>query len=93
MNKTELVDAIADDTGMTKADARAALEALTGAVQKQLEQGQEVAIAGFGKFTVSQRAARSGRNPHTGESIQIKASKTPKFSAAAGLKAAVNGSS
>ena len=90
MNKTELVDAIADDSGLTKADAQAALDSFTGVVSKQLKKGDEVAITGFGKFSVTKRAARTGRNPQTGESLKIKASETPKFSAGAGLKAAVN---
>ena len=91
MNKTELVDAIAADAGLTKADAQAALDAFTSVVSKQLKKGDEVAITGFGKFSVTKRAARTGRNPQTGESLKIKASKVPKFSAGAGLKAAVTG--
>jgi len=91
VNKPELVDAIALDTGMSKTDAQRALASLTRIVQAQLEQGNEVNIAGFGKFKVTQRSARLGRNPQTGESIEIKAAKVPKFSAAASLKATVNG--
>ncbi len=92
MNKAELVDAIAGDTGLTKVDAQAALDSLTGVVEKQLKKGNEVAITGFGKFSVTKRGARTGRNPQTGETLKIKASKAPKFSAGASLKAAVNGS-
>ncbi|MCA1698273.1 MAG: HU family DNA-binding protein [Actinobacteria bacterium] len=90
MNKAELVDAIAQDTGLNKSDAQAALDSFTGVVQKQLKKGEEVAITGFGKFSIGKRAARTGRNPQTGEKLKIKASKAPKFSAGAGLKAAVN---
>ncbi len=90
MNKAELVDAIATDTGLTKADAQAALDSFTGVVEKQLKKGDEVAITGFGKFSVTKRAARTGRNPQTGENLKIKASKAPKFSAGASLKAPVN---
>ncbi len=92
MNKTELVDAIARDTGSTKTDAQAALDAFTDIVQKQLKKGDDVAITGFGKFSVTKRAARTGRNPQTGASLKIKASKAPKFSAGASLRAAVNAS-
>lgn len=92
MNKAELVDAIAQDTGLTKVDAQAALDSFTGVVQKQLKKGDEVAITGFGKFSVTKRAARTGRNPQTGETLKVKASKAPKFSAGASLKTAVKGS-
>ncbi len=91
MNKAELVDTIARDAGLTKVDAQRALDSFTNAVQKQLKKGDDVAITGFGKFSVSKRAARTGRNPQTGESLKIKASKIPKFSAGATLKTAVNG--
>ena len=90
MNKAELVDAIAQDTGLNKGDAQAALDSFTGVVQKQLKKGEEVAITGFGKFSVAKRSARTGRNPQTGEKLKIKASKAPKFSAGASLKAALN---
>jgi DNA-binding protein HU-beta len=75
---------------LTKADAQAALDSFTGVVQEQLAKGDEVTITGFGKFSVSKRPASTGRNPQTGESISIKASKAPKFSVGASLKAAVN---
>jgi len=67
VNKAELVDAIAQDTGLTKRDAQAALNSFIGVVQKQLKKGEDVAITGFGKFSVAKRSARTGRNPQTGE--------------------------
>lgn len=92
MNKQGLIDAVAKDTGLTKADTGRALDSLIDTVQKTLKKGDEVAITGFGKFSVSKRGARRGRNPATGEQIKIKASKTPRFQAGAPLKRAVNGS-
>jgi DNA-binding protein HU-beta len=89
MNKTELVEAVAKDTGLTNTDARKAVDAFIDTVGKTLKKGDEVAITGFGKFSVSKRAARTGRNPQTGDTIKIKASKTPKFSAGATLKTVV----
>ena len=90
MNKTELIAAIAADTNLTKADAArafdSALEHLAGALAK----GESVQIVGFGNFTVSNRAERSGRNPSTGEPMTIKASKAVKFTAGKSLKDAVN---
>ncbi|MCW3023622.1 MAG: family DNA-binding protein [Conexibacter sp.] len=91
MNKTEFVEAIAKESGLTNADARKAIEAVITTVEKTLKKGDEVALTGFGKFSVSKRAARTGRNPQTGEAVKIKASKAPKFTAGAGLKTAVNG--
>jgi DNA-binding protein HU-beta len=91
MNKSQLVEAIAADAGLTQADARRAVESFVTTVEKSLKKGDDVAINGFGKFSVSKRAARTGRNPQTGEPVKIKASKAPRFSAGAGLKAAVNG--
>jgi DNA-binding protein HU-beta len=91
MNKTELIEAIAEDSGLTHADASRAVNSFTGVVSKSLKKGDEVAITGFGKFSVAKRAARTGRNPQTGETIKIKASKSPKFAAGAGLKATVAG--
>ena len=90
MNKSQLVDAIAKETGLAKADAARAVDSLVGTVTKTLKKGEEVAITGFGKFSVVKRAARQGVNPQTGERVKIKASKAPKFSAGAGLKQAVN---
>jgi DNA-binding protein HU-beta len=91
MNKTELVEAVAADSGLTNADARKAVESLITTVEKTLKKGDDVAITGFGKFSVTKRAARTGRNPQTGEAVKIKASKAPKFTAGASLKTAVNG--
>jgi len=91
MNKSQLVDAIASDTGLSKADAGRAVESFVGTVAKTLKKGDEVAITGFGKFSVTQRAARQGVNPRTGEPVKIKASKAPKFTSGAGLKQAVSG--
>jgi nucleoid DNA-binding protein len=91
MNKTEFVEAIAKESGLTNADARKAVEAVITTVEKTLKKGDEIALTGFGKFSVSKRAARTGRNPQTGEAVKIKASKAPKFTAGAGLKTAVNG--
>ncbi|HLH65930.1 MAG TPA: HU family DNA-binding protein [Solirubrobacteraceae bacterium] len=91
MNKTELVEAIAKDSGLSKADSSRALESLLATVTKTLKKGDEVSITGFGKFSVAKRAARTGRNPQTGETVKIKASKSPKFTAGATLKAAVAG--
>jgi DNA-binding protein HU-beta len=91
VNKQELVDAIAKDSGLSASDARKALDSFTTVVAKQLKKGDEVTLTGFGKFSVTKRAARKGVNPATGEPIRIKASKTPKFSAGAGLKSAAAG--
>ncbi len=90
MNKSQLVDAVAADSGLTKADSSRAIESFLDTVAKTLKKGDEVAITGFGKFSVVKRAARKGVNPRTGEAVKIKASKAPKFSAGAGLKAAVS---
>ena len=79
MNKAELIDQIAKDSGITKTQANDALEAFTGAVVGTLKKGDTVTLVGFGTFSVSQRAARNGRNPQTGETIKIKASKVAKF--------------
>ena len=89
MNRNDLVDAIAAATNMTKADATHAVDAVIDAITNALRGGDEVRIAGFGTFVVSQRAASEGRNPRTGEKIQIAASKLPKFRAGKGLKEAV----
>lgn len=81
MNKAELIDQIAKDAGLTKAQAHDSLDAITGAIVGALKGGDTVTLVGFGTFSVSARAARNGRNPQTGETIKIKASKTPKFKA------------
>lgn len=91
MNKSELVEAIAKDAGLTKADAQRAVDSFVGTVSKGLKKGEEIAITGFGKFSVVKRAARQGVNPRTGEKVKIKATKAPKFSAGASLKQAVSG--
>ena len=93
MNKSELVEAVAKDTGLSKADTGRALDSFVATVQKTLKKGDEVAITGFGKFHVTKRGARQGTNPATGQKIRIKASKAPKFSAGATLKQAVTGTS
>jgi DNA-binding protein HU-beta len=81
MNKGELIDQIAKDAGLTKVQANEMLNSFTGAISSALKKGDKVTLVGFGTFSVSQRAARNGRNPQTGEIIKIKASKTPKFKA------------
>lgn len=86
MNKTELIAAIADQAGLSKKDAEGALNAFVDVVGKALKKGEKVQLVGFGTFEVSKRAARTGRNPQTGETIKIKASKTPKFKAGKALK-------
>jgi DNA-binding protein HU-beta len=91
MNKSELVEAVAKESGLSNADARRAVDAFIGTVEKALKKGDEVAITGFGKFSVVKRGARTGRNPQTGEVVKIKASKAPKFTPGAGLKAVVSG--
>lgn len=91
MNKTELIDAIARDSGLTRVDSARAVDSLVSTVQKTLKKGDEVALTGFGKFSVVKRGARTGRNPSTGQTIKIRASKAPKFTPGATLKTAVSG--
>jgi DNA-binding protein HU-beta len=91
MTKNDLADKVAESTGLAASQARQALEATIEAVSAELAGGGEVALAGFGKFSVSHRAARQGRNPSTGETIDIAASKAAKFSAASALKTRLNG--
>lgn len=91
MNKTQLVDAVSADSGLSKADAQRAIDSFVGTVSKALKKGDEVALTGFGKFSVVKRAARQGVNPRTGEKVKIKATKAPKFSAGATLKQTVSG--
>ena len=86
MNKSELIDAIAESAGLTKAQAGKALDATVDAIGKALKEGEEVTLVGFGSFYVADREERTGRNPRTGETIKIKASKTVSFKAGAGLK-------
>lgn len=90
MNKSELVDQMANDAGITKAAAGKALDSFTNTVTKALKKGDKLSLIGFGTFSVSKRAARKGRNPQTGETIQIKASKVARFKAGKGLKDALN---
>lgn len=90
MNKSELIESIARSADMTKADATRALEATIDSIKTALKKGDSVALVGFGTFSVGKRAARTGRNPRTGEAIKIKAAKVPKFSAGKGLKDALN---
>ena len=90
MNKTELVAAMAEQTNLSKKDAEAALKAFIDVVSEELKKGEKVQLVGFGTFEVSERAAREGRNPQTGETMEIKASKTPKFKAGKALKDMIN---
>jgi len=90
MNRKELIDALATQTGSSKADADRSIASLIDIITANLKKGDNVALVGFGTFEVRKRAARNGRNPATGEAIRIKASKQPAFKAGATLKAAVN---
>ena len=81
MNKAELIDKIAKDSGITKAQANEALDSFTNSVVASLKKGDRVTLVGFGTFSVSERSARNGRNPQTGEVIKIKARRVPKFKA------------
>ena len=90
MNKTELVAAMAEQTNLSKKDAEAALKAFIDVVSEELKKGEKVQLVGFGTFEVSERAAREGRNPQTCETMEIKASKTPKFKAGKALKDMMN---
>ena len=89
MTKQEFVDQVADRAGLSKKDAAEAVDAFLDTVEDALRRGSDVSFSGFGKFSVSQRSAREGRNPATGERIQIAASRVPRFTAGAGLKKAV----
>ena len=90
MNKTELIDAMANASGLTKKDAESALNAFTSVVGEEIAKGGKVSLVGFGTFEVSERAAREGRNPQTGAVVQITATKAPKFTAGKALKDIVN---
>lgn len=90
MNKSQLIDAISEKADINKKEAQAALEAITQSIEEVLSQGEEVSLIGFGTFKVSERAARTGRNPKTGETMQIAASKSPSFKAGKALKEACN---
>lgn len=90
MNKTDLIEHIANQAEISKSAAERALNAVTGAVQSTLKKGGTVGLVGFGTWSVTKRAARTGRNPQTGAAIKIKARKVPKFSAGKALKDALN---
>ncbi len=90
MNKTELVAAMAEKTGLTKADSEKALKAFLETVEETLKAGDKVQLVGFGTFEVADRPARTGHNPRTGKTLKIKASKAPKFKAGKALKDALN---
>jgi DNA-binding protein HU-beta len=90
VTKQEFVDQVADRSGLSKKDAAGAVDAFLDTVEETLKRGSDVTFSGFGKFSVSARSAREGRNPATGEKIQIRASNVPRFTAGAGLKKAVN---
>ncbi|MDO4426619.1 MAG: HU family DNA-binding protein [Moraxella sp.] len=91
MNKSELIDAVAEQSGLTKADTTKALNGLIDTLTDAMKRGDDVVLVGFGTFSVKERAARTGRNPKTGEPLKIAASKVPSFKAGKGLKDAVNG--
>jgi len=90
MNKQDLISSVADQSGLTKADASKAVEAVFDSITAALKNDDEVRLVGFGTFSVSKRKASTGRNPRTGETMEIKASTQPKFKAGKGLKDAVN---
>ena len=90
MNRVELVAAMADKAGLAKKDAEKALKAFTDVVAEELKKGEKIQLVGFGTFEVSERAAREGRNPQTGETMTIAASKAPKFKAGKALKDMIN---
>ena len=91
MNKAEFVEKIAAKADFSRRDAEIAVDAALDTIEEELSRGREIALTGFGKFHVAKRGARQGRNPQTGETIQIKAAKVPRFSAGAKLKQVVNG--
>tara|TARA_A100000164_G_C21536513_1_gene598445 strand:- start:109 stop:381 length:273 start_codon:yes stop_codon:yes gene_type:complete len=90
LNKNDLIAAVAGNSGLSKADAAKAVDGMVDAITSSLKSGSEVRLVGFGTFSISRRSATTGRNPRTGETIQIKASNQPKFKAGKALKAAVN---
>jgi DNA-binding protein HU-beta len=90
MNKNELVSAVAEEAGIEKGQAQAAVDAVFSVITGELKNGGDVRLVGFGNFSVSQRAASTGRNPQTGEAVNIPARTVPKFTAGKGLKDAVN---
>ena len=90
MNKSEVVDAIVDEADISKAAAGRALDAVLGAIRTSLQEGESVSLVGFGTFLVRNRPARTGRNPRTGEAVQIAAAKVPAFKPGKALKDALN---
>ena len=90
MNKTELIAAVAEQAELTKKDAEKAVKAFTEVVAEELKKGEKVQLVGFGTFEVKENKARTGRNPRTGKSMKIKASKAPKFKAGKALKDSIN---
>ncbi|MCC7489890.1 MAG: HU family DNA-binding protein [Gammaproteobacteria bacterium] len=90
MNKGDLIDAVSGEAGLSKADASRAVESVISAITRALKDGNQVSLVGFGTFTVKTRAARTGRNPRTGDAIEIRASRIPGFRAGKALKDAVN---
>lgn len=90
MNKAQLIDAIAGDSGLTKADAKKALDSFISVTSDTLKKGDKISLIGFGSFSVSERSARTGRNPQTGKEIEIAAKKVVKFKAGSELNDAVN---
>ncbi len=91
MNKSELISAVADSSGLSKADSGRAVDSVIDAITAALAGGDKVSLVGFGNFMVQERAARTGRNPATGAAVEIPAKKLPKFKPGAALKDAVNG--
>ncbi len=90
MNKGEFIEAVAEAADCSKSDAAKAIDAMLKVIEKVLKKGENIALVGFGTFTVRKRAARTGRNPRTGATIKIKASKVPAFKAGKALKDAIN---
>jgi DNA-binding protein HU-beta len=90
MNKGDFISAVSDAAGLSKVDGGKAVEAFIDTIKKALKKGESVALVGFGTFVVRKRAARTGRNPRTGQQIKIKASKNPSFKAGKALKDAIN---
>ena len=90
MNKNDLIDAVTERTSLAKSDAARAVDAVLGSITEALQKGDAVALSGFGTFVIKTRAARTGRNPRTGEAIDIPASKVPSFKAGKGFKDAVS---
>jgi DNA-binding protein HU-beta len=91
MNKAEFTEQIASKADISRREAETAVDAALATIEEQLARGEEITLTGFGKFHVADRGARQGRNPQTGETIQIKASRVPRFSAGSKLKQVVNG--